>query len=331
MLRQHERSEEELQILSSKNAAKQALEKVKSYASGQPTLLTGWAKINELLIGGFRFGMIYTIAGASGHGKSYFLNQLQEHFFDPEMNGKFPYPVMWLHFSFEMAAADEVLRTASRHLGVPYSDLLSLEKRIDKELYLRFLEFVRNYQPPVHFVEKSGDIHQIWDTINRFKRLYPGHKLIISIDHILLAKALSRESDLDMMGSVVNSFVDNIDQDTMVILLAQLNADIEDPKRIQNPSLHYPLKRDIHGSKKLYHASDVVIVVHQPRELGIDSYGPKGIPTDRLVAVHCIKYRSGKTGFSRLWNDLDIGKFTDWSETKVEEFLNETTNMQFHL
>jgi len=100
----------------------------------------------------------------------------------------------------------------------------------------------------------------------------------------------------------------------MVLLLSQLNDKIEGERRRDPdaPNLHYPLKTDIHGSKQLYHAADVVMVVHQPALLGLETYGRKNLPTRNLVALHCLKNRHGQAGITLLKNNLRHGTFEDW-------------------
>lgn len=307
----------------SKKAAKLALAKVQEYRSGTSVLRTPWEKVNKLLVGGFRFGLIYTIAGASGHGKSFFLNQLMSAFEDKELNGDFPHPFIWLHFSFEMGSADEVIRRASRDLNIPHQDILSLENKLSDEDLEKVTEYLNTYKTNVVYVEKAGTRDEILAKVADTKKKLKGYKVIVSVDHILLAKAMGRENDVEMMGDIVNSFVDVVDNDLMVILLGQLNAEIETDKRIQESELHTPRKRDIHGSKKVYHASDAVIVLHQPALLGIESYTTEQWATENTAFVHLIKYRHGVMGTTRLWCELQYGRFVDYSDDLLNDYLTQ--------
>ena len=106
----------------------------------------------------------------------------------------------------------------------------------------------------------------------------------------------------------------------MNILLGQLNDKIESEKRLDptNPSLHYPTKTDIHGSKQIYHAVDVAMVIHQPSLLHLEYYGKKDIPTNNLVALHVLKNRKGEQGLTLLKNNLVNGKFDEWDYEKPQ-------------
>jgi replicative DNA helicase len=61
---------------------------------------------------------------------------------------------------------------------------------------------------------------------------------------------------------------------TTIIQLSQLNRNIEEVSRINNPQNHFPLRNDLFGSDSLYHASDYVMVLHSPEMLNIKQYGP---------------------------------------------------------
>lgn len=307
-------SSDPLGYVSSKTAASQALDKVEKHRSGQPVLRTPWKKVNELFMGGFRFGMIYTLAGASGHGKSYFLNQLMDGFLDPKLNSGFQKQVICLHFGFEMSPADEVIRAASRFLEVSYSKLLSLEGTIEPELYERFKKFCEGYRPKIIYIPKSGTKDDIQRTIEFWRKQLPNKKFIISIDHMLLIREGDRENEIQLLANTSKMFVNEVDDDTMYILLAQLNADIEGEKRLTTARLQYPLKKDVHGSKQLFHASDVVAVIHRPELLNIELYGPEEMPTFNTTFIHVIKYRSYKQGLTRIYNNLDNGRFDDFTE-----------------
>lgn len=312
---------EPLKGIPANEAAKQAYDKAESYSIGQSALRTRWSNVNTLLMGGWRFGMIYTLAGSSGHGKSYFLNQIMEDMLDKTLNKDYPHNPIWLHFGFEMSPADEVLRAAARHLEVSYSSLLSLNEKISPELKARLKEFCKNYKPKIMYFPKAGTALEIMATIEYYQRTFPDRKLIISIDHILLVREENNEDELKLMSFLSKMFVDCVNDNMMVFLLAQLNAEIEKESRITNKTLHFPLKRDIHGSKQLFHASDGVIIIHQPELLNIEYYGRDEDPTLNTIFIHVIKYRSDKPGYTRLKNDLDNGRFLEWEDRFESEAL----------
>jgi hypothetical protein len=76
-----------------------------------------------------------------------------------------------------------------------------------------------------------------------------------------------------------------------IIQLSQMNREIEDKDRINNPSLHFPTRRDIFGSDSLFQASDYVVVIHRPELLGIKSYGINNWPVKDKIYMHILKIK----------------------------------------
>ena len=124
-----------LPILTQNQAIAQANEKIKkAMLEKHPGLLTRWPKVNASMGGCWRFGEITALHGASGSGKSYILNMIREDFCNKELN-HFAKPYKILSFSFEMSAADELIRTYSSKLATSYSVLTSSETKITEDYY----------------------------------------------------------------------------------------------------------------------------------------------------------------------------------------------------
>jgi len=298
-----------------KHAVEEAKKVIEEGMTGdQLALYTRHEKVKKALLGGFRFNNIITIAGASGSGKSYYLNMLYQDFCNPQLNGKFAKPFKILHFAFEMSAYDEVIRTIATKTKVTYRNLLSADNPLSKESYEEITpELDRLKESPIYFVETTGNIYQIEETVKYFQGKFPEHSLIIGLDHTLLPNYYNEKTEIELVANFAKVAIKlRKDFNAMIILINQLNSDIEDRERIVNPTLHYPIKRDLFSSKQVYQASDYVIVLHAPEQLGIASYGPKGYPTEGLIAWHLIKARKGVPGLIRLKNKLSEGNITEW-------------------
>jgi replicative DNA helicase len=279
-------------------------------------LKTRWSGYNRLMLGGMRFGNNYLLAGASGHGKSYFLNMLLQDFLDPTLNVNFNKSFKILHFGFEMSAADEILRRASAMTDISYANLLSAYDKLTPQQYEFFQSKIESMrQQPIYFVEQPTTRYKIYQTIKDFKAKFPDDELIVTLDHTLLVQPEVGENEIQTLAGLGKLFIEiRKEFNTMNILLGQLNDKIESEKRLDptNPSLHYPTKTDIHGSKQIYHAVDVAMVIHQPSLLHLEYYGKKDIPTNNLVALHVLKNRKGEQGLTLLKNNLVNGKFDEW-------------------
>lgn len=300
-----------LQVLHISQAADRAEKDIREgLEEKQAGLKCRWSKVNEALLGSWRFNNVYMLAGASGHGKSYILNMLHQDFTDPSLNSQFSKPYVILHFCFEMSASDEVLRSLSSITKKSYGELLSAQEKLqDYDNIINQLDTFRNKS--VYYVETSGNLHQIYQTIRAFRVRFPNHELVISLDHTLLTEYHDEQSEVQLASKTAKMFIDvRKEFHSLNIFVSQLNDKIEDPKRLLNKALHFPTKTDIHSSKQTYWACDYVWVVNRPELLGIDKYGRAGYDTNSLIALHLIKARKGVTGLIRLKEDLSHGNIT---------------------
>ena len=70
-----------------------------------------------------------------------------------------------------------------------------------------------------------------------------------------------------------------------------MNRNIENPERINNTSLHYPMRSDISSADTIFHASDYVICIDRPELLNIQQYGPNRLLVKNKVYLHILKNR----------------------------------------
>lgn len=280
----------------------------------QPGLKCRWSKINKAVGGSWRFDNIYMIAGPSGAGKSYFLNLLHQDFTDKELNKDFTKPFIILHFCLEMSSSDEILRTLSSMTKKSYSDLLSAHKKLENhEEVLAILETIKDRN--IFYIETSGNVNQVYQTIKHFKNQYPKHELVITLDHKLLVEYTDEKNEVALVANVSKMLLNvRKELNALIIPLNQLNDKIEDPKRIVNKSLHAPTKTDIHGSKQSYWICDYVWVMHRPELLNITSYTRENFDTTGLIAMHLIKARKGVPGLVRLKEQFGQGNIVQWED-----------------
>lgn len=312
-----------LPIQTSKLAAITAHDDIKDARQGNRVVLASrWDKLNYMLLGGFQFGQTYMLCGASGHGKSYMLNMLLRDFTNPTLQ-KDVSKTRILHFSFEMSAAAEMTRRISTLTGISYRKLMSADKPLSgKEYEMVKSASSRLTDEPIYFVETPGNRQQIRDTIDRMKQKYPDDDLVVTLDHTLLAQSMPGENEIQTLAELGKMFIDiRKEFNSLNILLSQLNDKIESSSRRDPsvPSLHFPTKTDIHGSKQLYHAADVCLVMHQPALLGLEVYGPDRVPTmtedeKNLIALHVLKNRHGTQGYTRMISNLENGRIDPWSD-----------------
>ena len=294
-----------------------------SMTGDRKMLKTQWDLLNRYLLGGFEFGQTYMLCGASGHGKSYMLNNILQDFINPRIQ---QHSCKVLHFCFEMSASTEILRRLSTATRIGYRDLLSADRPLSESQYQQIKQQLTQVEKePIYFCETPGTRIDIYNTIKKMKERFPNDNLVVTLDHVLLVQPLPGENEIQTLAELAKMFIQvRKEFGTLNILLCQLNDKIESAIR-RDPgaaSLHFPTKTDIHGSKQLYHATDVCLVVHQPALLGLEVYGKHHVPTitesgKNLVALHILKNRHGTQGYVRLISHLDEGRIIEWADSRI--------------
>ena len=170
---------------------------------------------------------------------------------------------------------------------------------------------------PIYYVDTPGTVDNIASTIDYFyENKAKGKRFVIILDHTLLvegqASALQVISDLQKLFIKVKKY-----PNTTIIQLSQMNRNIEAPDRINNPSMHYPMRSDISSADTIFHASDYVICIHRPELLNIQQYGPNRLLVKNKVYLHILKNRdAGECSILEFDNDL---KYNNLIETVRDE------------
>jgi len=282
------------------------------------SLRTRWPKFNRQCMGGIEPNAIYSICGISGAGKSSFANSLETDLFEMNTNENF----VVLNFNFEMMASKQVGRKLSYKLKKTTAELYSASNTddtykvsdVDYEDILKHANKIKQY--PIYYVDCPGTVNQIRNTIISFQ-LLPEMKykwLIVILDHTLLTKGRSTESEREIISNLQHMFMERKKYGKIsIIQLSQMNREIEDKDRVNNPNMHFPMRRDIFGSDSLFQTSDYVIILHRPELLGIDQYGPgpKPLPVKGLIYMHFLKNREGEPKILSFENNLKYNRIDE--------------------
>jgi len=216
--------------------------------------------------------------------------------------------IIVLTFSLEMVGFRQVGRTLSSKLRKTTSTLYSSETDLDEETFKQVVSVSNQLKKyPIYFVDSPGTPSQVEQTIKDFYHQYvkgTNKHFVVIYDHALLTKqvgsVIETISELERVFIQIKKF-----PLTSVIQIAQMNRNIEQPERINNPFNHYPMRSDLSSSDAIFQASDYVIVIHRPEILGIQEYGPNHLPTLNKVYLHILKNRdAGKPCILEFENDL---------------------------
>lgn len=268
------------------------------------SLKTRWTKFNKQCMGGIEPNTVYTIAGISGSGKSSMANLIQTDIIDLNPNED----IIVLTFSLEMVGFRQVGRTLSNKLRRTTSTLYSSETDLDESTFKNVINVSNQLKKyPIYFVDNPSTPTQVNNIIRWFYDKYvknTNKHFVIIYDHALLTK--QEGSTIETISELERVFIQAKKLPlTSVIQLAQMNRNIEQPERINNPLSHYPMRSDLSSSDSIFQASDYVLVIHRPEILNIQEYGPNHLPVNNKVYLHMLKNRdAGKPCILEFENDL---------------------------
>ena len=246
-------------------------------------LKSRWNKFNEVCCGGIEPGCVYTIVGASGTGKSSFVNTLETDLIELNSNKE----LVVLSFSFEMLSRAQVGRKLSNKLRQTTTQLYSASEDLSD-------------------VDDAATVQKIDDTITYFQNTIAKDKwLIVILDHTLLVNSDNYKDERMIISELERVFIKAKKVGmTSIIQLSQMNRNIENIDRINNPSSHYPMRSDLSSSDSVFQGSDVIAVLSRPETLGITAYGPQRLPVQNKVYLHFLKVREGELAILEFENDL---------------------------
>ena len=268
------------------------------------SLKTRWNKFNKQCMGGIEPNTVMTIAGISGSGKSSVANSIQTDIIDLNPNED----IIILTFSLEMVGFRQVGRTLSSKLRKTTSTLYSSETSLDDNTFRKVINVSNQLKEyPIYFVDSPTTPMQVQEIIDNFYNKYvKGTKkhFIIIYDHALLTKQIG--SVIDTISELERVFIQAKKYPlTSIIQLTQMNRNIENSERINNPLAQYPMRSDLSSADAVFQGSDYVVVIHRPEILGIEQYGPNHLPTTNKVYMHILKNRdAGKPCILEFENDL---------------------------
>lgn len=272
-------------------------------------LKTRWNKFNKVCCGGIEPNMIITIAGGSGSGKSAFANTLETDLIDLNPDQE----IVILSFSYEMLSYRQVGRKLSNKLRKTTAELYSSVQSLSNTEFNKIEEVadkIKKY--PIYYIDTPSTIENMEKTIDYFhENIAKGKWLIVILDHALLVEGQG-ESERGTIVDLQKMFIRKKKlSNTSIIQISQMNRNIEQPDRINNPSMHYPMRSDLAASDAIFQASDYVTALSRPELLNITAYGIDRLPVKDKVYLHFLKVRDGEPFILEFENELKYGNLVE--------------------
>ena len=260
---------------------------------------TKWPRLNRNLLGGLQPGKMYVIAGRPGVGKSAFSNQLIFDVLDVNKDKK----LLVLYWSFEMPDYQQIMRAAAKDVKLQFSDLYSIDKRLDDARVVDFQTATEKYKKyPIFFCSIPQNMMKIKEVTTRISARFPEHTIINLFDHSRLILG-SEDTELQKLNQISKTCMwMQARMNTVTILLSQLNRNIEQEYRAKQQ--YQPMLTDLFGGDSIGQDAHVVMMLQRPFDLyGItDQYC--GEKPEGLLACHVEKNRDGVLGMIPYESDL---------------------------
>lgn len=272
-------------------------------------LKTRWNKFNKVCCGGIEPNMIITIAGGSGSGKSAFANTLETDLIDLNPDQE----IVILSFSYEMLSYRQVGRKLSNKLRKTTAELYSSDQSLSNTEFNKIEEVVDKIKKyPIYYIDTPSTVENMEKTIDYFhENIAKGKWLIVILDHALLVEGQG-ESERGTIVDLQKMFIRKKKlSNTSIIQISQINRNIEQPDRINNPSMHYPMRSDLAASDAIFQASDYVTALSRPELLNITAYGIDRLPVKDKVYLHFLKVRDGEPFILEFENELKYGNLVE--------------------
>lgn len=203
-------------------------------------------------------------------------------------------------------------RRLSNQLRKTTTELYSAEQDLSDEDFAKVKNTANSIKDyPIYYVDTPCSVQKIEETIIYFhENIAKGKWLIVVLDHTLLVEGDSeRGTIVDLQKMFIRmkklSF-------TSIIQISQMNRNIEQPERLNNPSSHFPMRSDLSASDAIFQASDFVMALSRPELMGLAFYGVKRLPVKNKVYLHFLKVRdAGEPCILEFDNELKYGNLIE--------------------
>lgn len=300
-------------IRKAKHLVDKAVEQIRKYQRGEDTpIKTRFTHFNNNSLGGIFKGMIITIAGVSGSGKTYVLQQIENDIFNPKLNPDCGDYVL-LRCNWEMTVFKLLLRKLKNTLHKTMKSILfNVPEGEERESFKQVCDTERSDN--VYYLEEPCDPTTWYENVKEFILEHKAKKqIVVSIDHIALVRDLlgSKKKAMDELVENINSLKKEF-TNVSFLIVSQMNRDIEGRVDVRHLA---PKRSDLYNTDTLFQISDIVLVIHNPYKIGHEKYmvvAPSRYP---YLIPHMDKPNNKRTNFLTrnliFWHYLKIREIED--------------------
>lgn len=298
-------------IKSSKDSTKEAFNRIKEGQNGGfKPLKTRFSHLNDISHGGLPRQKIITIGGLSSFGKSHTLRQLEEDIFNEELNPNSKNDVILLKVDWEMTKEEAILNRVQAKTKKPFSYLLYEEP--DEETKNAFNEVYQElHSDSIFEIFEPCKTKSFYEAIQEFcDKHKEKRQIVLTIDNSNLIDSEGSnetESLAELQTDLIKLKRHNVN--LTIIQLAQLNREIKQRTNLKDM---FPRTSDFFNSSKLEHASDIMIVVHNPYLMGYMEYGAVNYEKYEYLSKYILEDSK-----SRKWVSFKTKGLVFWHYVKV--------------
>lgn len=252
-------------LLKSKEVTDKAVKQLYDFQTGKTKpLATGIDHLDYHLLGGLYPSNVLGIAGLSGHGKSYMLEQLLNNLRKNNDN------VLFVECQWELEPFIILSRDISKKSAMSIRDVLNTNPDENTHLKQKFKEVADEHrQENILLQPEPVTVNTFYNDIVEVIENNLDKKIVVSIDNLEnLLLETDQKRDLDRLIQSIN-ILKKKHPYICFIVLNQLNRSIAER---ENPKYHAPTEGDLYGTAALTKLTDLLVVKHLPYKLGIEKY-----------------------------------------------------------
>jgi len=270
-------------------------QKMNSSEKGVPSSITNLQnKLN-----GYQKSDLIIFAGRPGMGKTAFITS--EALFMAKEN----YSVGI--FSLEMSAKQLTARLISNYTEINSTAILNSQTNDFENR--RLLEMKEDFSKLPIFIHDQGAMTPMELKIQAKKWVRENKVRIIFIDYIQLMRSNqkygNREQEVANISQSLKALAKELD--IPIFALSQLSRAVETRGGTKRPMLS-----DLRDSGSIEQDADMVMFIYRPEYYGIEQWDDDSNSTcSNQAEINIAKYRSGRTGFTRISANLEYMRFSD--------------------